>query len=182
MSNAVDSQSQHERQLGEDRRVVLGRISGLHGVKGWVKIFSHTAPREGIAGYTHWQVRRGSEWHAMEVENGRRHGKNVIVKLAGVNDRDAAAALHDAEIAVWRSQLPPAGKDEIYWADLEGLDVRTIDGIELGTVSHLVETGANDVLVVKGERERLIPFVRDQVVRTIDLEAGILEVDWDPDF
>lgn len=167
---------------GQDRRVVLGRVSGLYGVKGWVKVFSHTAPREGILSYRSWQVRRGSEWVAIELEGGRRHGKTVVAKLAGVDDRDAAAALHDAEIAVWRSELPPAGQDEFYWIDLEGLLVRTVDGAELGRVSHLLETGANDVLVVQGDRQRLVPFLRDQVVKTIDFDAGVLEVDWDPEF
>lgn len=165
-----------------DRRVILGRISGLYGVKGWVKVFSYTAPREGIVSYRRWQVKQGSEWVSMDVETGRRQGKSVVVKLAGVDERDAAAALHDAEIAVWRSELPPAREGEYYWTDLEGLSVRTTDGTELGRVSHLVETGANDVLVVEGERQRLVPFVRDQVVKKIDFDAGVIEVDWDPDF
>ncbi|MDX1444316.1 MAG: ribosome maturation factor RimM [Gammaproteobacteria bacterium] len=160
----------------------MGRISGLYGVKGWVKVFSHTQPREGITRYPEWQVKRGKEWLAMKVESGRRHGKTVVVKLAGIGDRDAAAALHDAEVAVWRSELPPAKEGEIYWTDLEGLAVRTIDGVDLGRISHLVETGSNDVMVVKGERQRLVPFIREQVVTRIDLDEGIVEVDWDPEF
>jgi 16S rRNA processing protein RimM len=166
----------------KDNRVVLGRVSGLFGVRGWVKIFSGTDPREGIIEYSPWQLRVRNEWRSVTVEAGQRHGKNVVVKLSGVDDRDAAVALQDAEIAVWRSQLPRARADEIYWADLEGLSVRTEAGIELGTVDHLLETGANDVLVVKGERERLIPFIREQVVKDIDLDRRVLVVDWDPDF
>ena len=166
----------------EDKRVVLGRVSGLFGVRGWLKVFSGTDPREGIIGYSPWQLCIRNEWRSVTIEAGQRHGKNVVVKLAGVDDRDAAAALLDAEIAVWRSQLPTAEAGEIYWADLEGLSVRTVAGVELGTVESLLETGANDVLVVKGDRERLIPFVREQVVKQIDLDGRILVVDWDPDF
>ena len=166
----------------EDRRVVLGRISGLFGVRGWLKVFSGTDPREGIVGYSPWQLRINDEWRSIEVEAGKRHGKNVVVKLAGIDDRDAAAALLDAEIAITRVQLPQPASGEIYWADLEGLAVHTETGEALGTVDHLFETGANDVLVVKGERERLIPFVRDQVVKTVDLERRVIVVDWDPEF
>lgn len=163
-------------------RIVLGRVTGLFGVRGWVKVFSNTQPREGIANYSPWQLRLGDEWRSFVVEQGQSQGKGVIVKLEGVDDRDAAAALMGADIAIWREQLPPPAEGEIYWADLEGLEVVTVAGQALGRVSHLLETGANDVLVVRGERERLIPFVRGQVVTEIDLDGGRLVVDWDPDF
>lgn len=166
----------------EDKRVVLGRVSGLFGVRGWVKVFSGTDPREGIIDYSPWQLRVRNEWRSVKVEAGQRQGRNVVVKLSGIDDRDAAAGLLEAEIAVWRSQLPKAQAGEIYWADLEGLAVRTEAGVELGTVDHLLETGANDVLVVKGDRERLIPFIREQVVKDIDFDRRVLVVDWDPDF
>lgn len=163
-------------------RIVLGRVTGLFGVRGWVKVFSSTQPREGIAKYSPWQLRLGDEWRSFVVESGQSQGKGVIAKLEGVDDRDAAAALMGADIAIWREQLPAPREGEIYWADLEGLEVETVEGEVLGRVSHLLETGANDVLVVRGERERLIPFVREQVVREIDLQGGRLVVDWDPEF
>jgi len=81
-----------------------------------------------------------------------------------------------------RSELPDPGPDSFYWTDLEGLTVRTVAGVELGVVDHLLETGANDVLVLKGERERLIPYVRGAVVTDVDLEQGVITVDWDPEF
>lgn len=165
-----------------DKRVVLGRVSGLFGVRGWVKVFSDTDPREGIVEYSPWQLHVRDEWRSVKVEAGQRHGKNVVVKLEGVDDREKAAALIGTEIAVMRSDLPATEAGEYYWADLEGLSVRTETGVELGTVDHLVATGANDVLVVKGERERLIPFVKEQVVKNIDLDARLLIVDWDPEF
>jgi len=167
---------------GVEKRVVLGRVSGLFGVRGWIKVHSGTDPREGIIRYSPWQLKAGGEWCSVKLEAGRRQGNNVVVKLAGIDDRDAAAALLNAEIAVWRDQLPAASEGEIYWADLEGLAVRTEDGVELGHVDHLLETGANDVLVVRGERERLIPFLREQVVRRVDFDERVVIVDWDPDF
>jgi 16S rRNA processing protein RimM len=116
------------------------------------------------------------------VKEGRRHGKGIIAKLIGCDDRDRAAALVGQPVAVRRDQLPPPGADELYWADLEGLMVETLDGASLGRVSRLFETGANDVMVVDGDRERLLPFVWDQVIKEVDFGSGVVRVDWDPDF
>jgi len=164
------------------KMVALGRISGVYGVRGWVKVFSDTSPRCNIVSYSPWYLGGGGQWEAFEVLDGRAHGKGVVALLAGCSDRDQAAALVGREIAVRREQLPDPGVGEYYWADLEGLQVRTSAGVELGRVDHLFETGANDVLVVQGERERLIPYVWGDVVRSVDLESGLLVVDWDPDF
>jgi len=163
-------------------KVVLGRISGLFGVRGWVKVYSYTEPRENIAGYHDWYLQCDGDWRPARVEQGRRHGKGVVVKLAGIEDRDRAAGLIDCDIAVDRDQLPPLPPGEYYWTDLEGLRVVTLEGTELGRVSHLFATGANDVMVVEGERERLLPFVQPDIIRRVDPEQGLIEVDWDPDF
>ena len=160
----------------------MGRISGLYGVRGWVKIRSDTVPRERIVEYSPWQVEIEGQWRAMEVAEGRRQGKGVVARLQGCDDRDGAAPLIGAAIAVRREQLPAPEPGEYYWADLEGLAVVTAEGVELGTVDHLFETGANDVLVVRNGRERLIPFIQGQVVLDVDLEAGRMRVDWDPEF
>jgi 16S rRNA processing protein RimM len=162
--------------------VVLGRLSGLYGVQGWLKVFSDTEPREGIIKYPDWWVRQQGGWKRMRVEQGRRHGKGVVVKLEGIDNRDAAAKLLNAEVAVDRNTLPETAPGEFYWTDLEGLTVVCVDGTELGRVDHLIETGANDVLVVTGERERLIPYIPEQVIKQIDLEQGRMVVDWDPEF
>ena len=162
--------------------VVLGRVSGLFGVNGWVRVFSHTEPREGIARYAPVFLKRRDEWQVFKIEAGRAHGAGVVLKFAGCDDRDHAAALIHSDIAVRRAQLPPPRPGEYYWADLEGLRVVTLAGVELGVVSHLLATGANDVLVVKGERERLLPFVQGPVVVEVNLEQRLLRVDWDPDF
>jgi 16S rRNA processing protein RimM len=167
---------------GRDRLIIVGRVTGLFGVKGWVKVHSFTDPRENIVAYRPWRVHYQGEWRHMEVLDGRRHGRTVIAQLAGVDAPDRAASLLGCEIAVRRSQLPPPQAGEYYWVDLEGLRVETTNGIHLGRVDHLLETGANDVLVVQGERERLIPFVEPDVVRLVDLDAGLIRVAWDPDF
>lgn len=167
----------HSKQL-----VPVGRISGLYGVNGWVKVFSYTDPRDNIVHYSPWYLNRADGLAALEVVAGRRHGKGVIVKLAGCDDRDAAAQLVGLDIGVYRDQLPAPERGEFYWVDLIGMVVRTTDGQELGRVNHLIETGSNDVLVVDGDRERLIPFIQGSVIRSVDPGQGLIEVDWDPGF
>lgn len=164
------------------RRVLMGRIVGVFGVDGWVKLESYTDPRPAIGRYRPWLLSLRDTEREIAPLACRAQGKTVIARLPGVEDRDAAEALIGAEIHVPRSALPRPAPGEYYWTDLEGLAVVAVDGTPLGHVSHLFATGANDVLVVRGERERLIPFVLDAVVRRVDLDAGRIEVDWDPDF
>jgi len=166
------------------RRVLVGRIVGLYGVQGWLKIESWTEPRTRIFDYQPWLLGAApGEMSEVAGVHGRPQGKGLICHLPGVDDRDAAAALVGQDIHVAREQLPPAGKDEYYWVDLEGLEVVTTEGVVLGRVSHLFATGANDVVVVRdGERERLIPFVQGVYVRSVDLSGGRMVVDWDPEF
>lgn len=161
-----------------NRRISVGQVVGLFGVDGWVKVYSHTRPPAAILGYRPWRVEVAGVWRRLDVAEGRLQGKGIVARLAGYEDRDAAAALVGAQIAILASQLPAAGEREYYWAELEGLRVVNLAGQELGRVSHLFETGANDVLVVRGERERLIPFGRE-VIQRVDLEAGVISVDWD---
>ena len=166
----------------DHRRVVLGRISGLFGVRGWVKVFSATDPRTNILNYPVWHLElAGGERRACRLSDGRAQGRGVVALLEGFDDRDRSAALVGAEIAVPREQLPETGDDEYYWTDLEGLRVVTVDGCELGRVAGLFPTGSNDVMVVKGERERLIPFI-DGAVVGVDRGQGVISVDWDPEF
>ena len=165
-------------------RILLGRVLGALGLRGEVRIESWTEPRDAIFRYQPWTLRdaQGNERQCSGVR-GRDTGKHVLAVFPEVSDRDAAEALQGLEIHVPRSALPAAAPGEYYWADLEGLRVRTVDGIELGTVSHLFSTGANDVLVARDdERERMIPFVQPQYITAIDLEQRLVTVDWDPDF
>lgn len=117
----------------------------------------------------------------MEISEGQRHGKSVIARFAGVHDRDQATALLEHEVAVDRDTMPKAEDGSYYWADLEGLRVVRRDGTELGCVAYMMETGANDVMVIEGERERLIPFVANEVILDVDLDKGEISVDWEWD-
>ncbi len=166
-----------------DKLVLLGRIVGVHGVRGELRLESYTEPRARIFAYQPWRVRSAAGERLIEGCRGRVHGKGLVAVLPGVDDRDAAAALVGTEIWVARSALPDPQPGEYYWSDLEGLEVVTIAGESLGTVSHLIATGANDVLVVKdATRERLIPFLVGQFVTEVDLVDGRVTVDWDAQF
>lgn len=164
------------------QQVLLGRVSGVMGVKGWIKVHSYTDPRESIVGFERWILRDAKGETPAEVEAGRRQGRTVVAKIRGVDDRDEAQALVGADIAVAREDLPPCEPGEYYWTDLEGLDVRTVDEERLGRVDFLFSTGEHDVMVVEGERERLIPFVLERIVREVDLDRGVIIVDWDPSY
>ena len=166
--------------------IVLGKISSPYGIKGWVKIFSYTDPADNILQYQPWFIKRKGIWERVAIKEGRIHGKSLVAFIDSINDRDSAQRLKGCEIAIRREQLPPAKPGEYYWIDLIGLRVVNQLGIELGVVDHLMETGANDVLVVldatQNGKERLIPFVMNEFVKTVDLENNALYVDWDADF
>lgn len=166
------------------RRVPMGRIVGVFGLRGEVKLESWTDPRERIFDYQPWQL-QSAPGHSEMVGGvrGRKQGKGLVAGLPDVDTPEQAAALIGADILVDRELLPAPAEGEYYWADLEGLQVVTTEGESLGRVSHLVATGANDVLVVRGgKREHLLPFVMEQYVREVDMDAGRMVVDWDPDF
>ncbi len=169
--------------------ILVGRVSGLFGVKGWVKLRSDTEPRENILSYSPLYLKheRGedAQWQAVKIKAGKRQGKTVIAQLGEVCDRDAAALLVGAQLAIKPAQLTSPGEGEYYWRDLIGLKVSTLEKIELGVITQMMETGANDVIVVRAEedgQERLLPFVQGDVIKDIDLEQGCMTVDWDPDF
>jgi 16S rRNA processing protein RimM len=168
--------------LSEQQHISVGKISGVFGVKGWVKVFSFTDPRENILTYSPWLLKKGDESKILNVIDGQLQGKTIVAQLDGINDRDQAASLMGWDVFIRQDQLPKIGKNEYYWSELIGLKVETIDGIQLGVVDSLLETGANDVIIVQGERERVIPFLQGQTITKIDLDAGIIIVDWDPEF
>jgi len=181
-------------------KVILGRITGVYGVQGWLKVFSYTDPMESIIDYNPWYIRAGNRkkapWTEVKLAAGKRHAKTVIVRLEDCDDRDQAMAYIGSEIAIELEQLEQLqGKDEYYWRDLFGLRVVNLQGVELGVVKDLMETGVNDVLVVVSEKEvtekekdgagykeRLIPWTMHNAISAVDLEQGVIEVDWDPDF
>jgi 16S rRNA processing protein RimM len=164
----------------DDELVTLGHVAGAHGIQGWVKIHSLTEPREAIFEYQPWLL--GASHREVCLKQGKKHGNRLIALLEDIESREQAEALVNQPIAVFRDQLPELPQGEYYWTDLIGLDVRLEDGRRLGTIDNMLATGANDVMVVRGERERLIPFVPGQYVKEVDLAGGCVTVDWDPDF
>jgi 16S rRNA processing protein RimM len=165
----------HEREV-----VVLGRIGAPFGVEGWVKVQSYTDPLEGIARYPVWELERGGSLSRVEVLDWKRAGSGVAVRLEGIVSREEAQGLTGAEVRVDRAQLPPAGPGEVYWHDLVGLEASTPGGVSLGRVIGILDLPAHPVLVIEGERERLVPLVRERIAG-VDLEGGRLTLDWHPD-
>lgn len=167
--------------------VVLGLISGLFGVKGWVKVYSYTRPPENILKFPQWLIGRQDDWRPFRVLEARQQGKTLLARLADgdaqtLADRDAASELLDCQIAVAREAMPALPEGEYYWFDLIGLQVVNREGVALGEVRRIMETGANDVLVVAGDRERLVPFVIGEIIDAVDVCGGRIVADWDPDF
>jgi 16S rRNA processing protein RimM len=170
-------------ETAPQKPILVGRFHGAFGVRGELKLESFTVPPERIFKYQPWTLRdaQGRE-RPCTGANGRTSPKGVVARLPGIEDRDAAEALRGTEIWVPRSTLPPPEPGEYYWVDLEGLRVVNLEGADFGTVSHLFSTGANDVLVARGERERMIPFVAPDFIAQVDFDAGVVTVDWDADF
>ncbi len=166
----------------DDEPIIMGRIAGPYGVKGWLRVVSYTERPDRLIEYAPWYLKQDDTWLPTRVSEVKRHTRGLLVRLPGCEDRDKAAELSGSDIGIYRSQLPATAADEYYWDDLIGLSVVTLDGLLIGTVDHLIETGANDVLVVRGARERLIPFIQGSVIARVDLDAGVIRVDWDPDF
>ena len=176
----------------QENRVILGRISGVFGVKGWVKIWSFTDPIDRLLEHAVWSLNvPGSGWQDFEIDAGQRQGKGLVVHIAGCDDRDIARRFVQADIAVPEALLPSLPAGEYYWYQLEGLRVVAVSAgaeVLLGEVSHLLETGANDVLVIQpcegsvDGRERMLPWVDGKVILGVDLSAGEIRVDWDPSF
>ena len=164
------------------RRVELGKIVGHFGVKGWVKVKSYTRPMENILAYKDWRLSDEKDSVDIRLVEGQRHGHGLIARLQRITDRELAHDLIGKTVSVARSEMPEQSSGSYYWMDLEGLEVVTEDGQKLGKVDYLLETGANDVLVVAGDVERLVPFVVGEFIKAVDLDAGVITVAWDPEF
>lgn len=173
-----------------DERLVVGRISGCYGIKGWVRIHSYTEPMENFLEFGGWKVHRRAGLEPIEFDSGRRQGKGLVAHIRGVDDRDLAETYQGLDVSVASDVLPELDDGDYYWHQLQGMQVwcDTESGqVLLGEVDYLIETGANDVLVVKAcegsldQRERLIPWLPGTTVRQVDKEAGRIEVDWFPE-
>ena len=169
--------------------VIAGRLTSVFGVKGWVRVFSHTQPAENLLHYRPLWVRTADGWDTLKIDQHRVSPKGLLIHMEGIDDRDEAQLRCKQDIYIEKADMPKLPAGEFYWHQLQGLTVITRDGDQLGVVADLMETGANDVLVVTGEgvagsideRERLIPYT-DKVVLKVDMDTSKIEVDWDPDF
>ena len=160
--------------------ITVGKIGSTYGIHGWLKIATYTEFGASILDYAPWYLSRDNNyWQQIALEEGRGHGNGIIVKLKGIDTPEAARLLTGSIIAITRDQLPLLSKDQFYWSDLIGLTVINKDGAIYGTVAYLIETGSNDVLVVKGDKEHAIPFLYGTVVLNIDLEKKEIHVDWE---
>lgn len=169
--------------------IVIGKLGSTYGIRGWLRVFSSTEYTESIFDYQPWFIQKGGQWQQVTLESWRRHNQDLILKLKGVDDREAAHMLTNLEIAVDSEQLPALDEGDYYWKDLIGCQVVNTSGYALGHVVDMMETGSNDVLVVKanlkdafGMKERLIPFLDELVIKQVDIAAQRIEVDWDPGF
>lgn len=171
--------------------IVVGTLAGAFGVKGWLKVRSFTQPEENILSYKPWYIRTAQGVQEVELDAFKKHTQGLVVHFKGLDDRDLAAGYGRAQILVNKSLLPPLAEGEYYWHQLIGLQVISVYGgssLLLGRVAQMLETGANDVVVVHpcegsiDDSERLVPYVPEQYVVKVDLHAGELHVDWDPDF
>ncbi|WP_068546033.1 ribosome maturation factor RimM [Thalassotalea crassostreae] len=172
-----------------ENEVILGKIGAVYGIKGWLKIHSYTDDPQAIFDYSPWVINLGGKKQTVEVSEWRRHNNGLIAKFADISDRNDAQLRVSAEILVSSDALPELPEGDFYWRDLIGMSVVNESGYNLGEVSDIMETGSNDVLVVKanrtdafGKKERLIPYLEDQVIKNVSLESKQIDVDWDPGF
>lgn len=160
--------------------IVIGKIGAVYGIKGWLKIHSYTEFGASILEYSPWYLsKNGKSFREIRVEEGKPHGKSLVAKLEGMENPEEARLLTGSAIYIQRTQLPELEQNEYYWSDLEGLDVIDQHGKNLGKVIYLIETGANDVLVVKGDIERAIPYLPGKFVTKVDLKNQQILVDWE---
>lgn len=175
--------------MSEQEKIVVGKLGASYGIRGWLKVFSYTENAESIFSYAPWFMKVGGLWQECCIEDWKRHGQGFVVKLDGLNLREDAQALTNTEIAINADVLPALTNKEFYWRELFGMEVLTTKGYNLGKVTDIMETGSNDVLVVTanpkdafGQKERLVPFLDEHVIKSIDRDAQRIEVDWDPGF
>lgn len=161
-----------------ESNVIIGKITGVYGIKGWVKVLSYTRPKQNIQQYPNWLLLHDGEQIEIAVMECKSHGKGIIAKLDGIEDRDDAIKLQQADITIHRSELPELADGEYYWHDLMGLSVIDQNNVNLGKVIDIVETGANDVFVVSGNKRRLIPWVMDIYIKEINIGSKEIRVDW----
>ncbi|AFF25186.1 TPA: ribosome maturation factor RimM [Pasteurella multocida] len=175
--------------MEQQRIEVVGKLGSTYGIRGWLRIYSSTEYAESIFDYQPWFLKIKGQWQPTELESWRYHNNDLIVKLKHVDDRETAQTLANIEIGVDLAVFPELEEGDYYWHDLIGCNVVNLENYAMGTVTEMMETGSNDVLVVRakskdafGKQERLIPFLYEQVVKRVDLNTKTIVVDWDAGF
>jgi 16S rRNA processing protein RimM len=164
-----------------NKRLLIGQINGLFGVQGWVKLFSYAHPRKNILSYQPWHIKVDGVWTTLDIVKGREQGKTIVAQLKDVDDREDSRRYIGVELYIEKSQLPQLAQGEYYWDELTGLEVINNQGIVLGTISYMVDTGANNVMVVNGKKEHWVPYIEPFLI-SIDMDKRQILVDWDEDF
>ena len=164
-----------------NKKLLVGKINGFFGLQGWVKVFSYTNPRTNILNYSPWSIKVDGNFHSIDITNGREQSKTIVAHIKGIDNREDSQKFIGQDIYINKVQLPELTQGEYYWHELIGFDVINKDEEQLGTVDYFVETGANDVLVVKGNKEYWIPYIEPFLV-SIDSKNNKILVDWDKDF
>lgn len=171
----------NKSNTSDEKIVVIGRLGRPHGINGWMRIISFTEPEESLLDYPDWFIERGDLWEPIAPEDSKIQSGMILVKFPGCDNPEQARLYTNANIAITRDQLPALANDDYYWTDLEGLTVVNKQGAELGVIDHLFATGSNDVMVVKGVVEHLVPYIK-HVVLEVDLKNKRMLVDWEEDF
>ena len=162
------------------KKILVGKISNPHGIKGWIKVISFTDPIENILSYKKWTISDNETEKTYCLEDSRIQGNKIVIKLEGVNNRDDADLLKNLQIEINRSDLPKLEENSYYWEDLVDFNVIDIKGMHVGKVDSLFRTGSNDVLVIINEtKERLlVPFIMEEVIKYVDLAKELISIDW----
>ena len=166
--------------MEDDKKIYLGKITGVHGIKGWLKIQSFSSPPENILNYPQWIINNQDEEECYSIEQGRKQKKKIVVKLEKIDDMNTADSLINSKIQILRSDLPKLPNENYYWSDLVGLSVLNSEETVIGKIESLIETGANDVMVIitlKDERI-LIPFVMHEIIKEVNVELSYIKIDW----
>ena len=161
-------------------KILVGKISNPHGIKGWVKVISFTDPIQNILSYKKWTISDNETEKTYCLEDSRIQGNKIVIKLEGVNNRDDADLLKNLQIEINRSDLPKLEENSYYWEDLVDFNVIDIKGMHVGKVDSLFRTGSNDVLVIINETKQrlLVPFIMEEVIKYVDLDKELISIDW----
>ena len=162
--------------------IIIGRLGRPYGIKGWIHAFAESDQADSLLKYSPIYIDNGAGWKELEIDQKKAHGKSFILHVKGMDTPEEVRRLTSKHVAITKSQLSRLEEDEYYWADLIGLNVVGVDGVQFGQVKELVRTGPHEVLVVEGVSRHLIPFLLDKYVMKVDLAKKEIIVDWDPEF